>query len=89
MEVFLISFGITLGCGLLLVFSCRDRGFHLVSRQLYLLTSLSWVLMSLFVMSLSGRLTDERAETVEIVGLYWHFVDVVWVLIFTIVYLIP
>ena len=48
MEVFLISFGITLGCGLLLVFSCRDRGFHLVSRQLYLLTSLSWVLMSLF-----------------------------------------
>ncbi len=47
------------------------------------------MLMSLFVMSLTGRLTKERAETVEIVGLYWHFVDVVWVLIFTIVYLIP
>ena len=48
MEVFLISFGITLGCGLLLVMGCHDRGFHLVARQLYLLTSLSWVLMSLF-----------------------------------------
>lgn len=47
------------------------------------------MLMSLWVMSLTGRLTNERAETVEIVGIYWHFVDIVWVLIFTIVYLIP
>ncbi|MDZ7674609.1 MAG: cytochrome c oxidase subunit 3 [Acidimicrobiales bacterium] len=47
------------------------------------------MLMSLFFMSLTGRLSQERAETVEIVGLYWHFVDIVWVLIFTIVYLIP
>jgi cytochrome c oxidase subunit 3/cytochrome o ubiquinol oxidase subunit 3 len=46
-------------------------------------------LMSLFVMSLRGRLGPERAETVEIFGLYWHFVDIVWILIFTIVYLIP
>jgi heme/copper-type cytochrome/quinol oxidase subunit 3 len=47
------------------------------------------MLMSLLVMSLRGRLPVERAETVEIVGLYWHFVDVVWILIFTVVYLIP
>ncbi len=47
------------------------------------------MLMSLLVMSLRGRLPVERAETVEIVGLYWHFVDVVWILIFTAVYLIP
>ena len=26
---------------------------------------------------------------VEIVGLYWHFVDIVWIVIFTLVYLIP
>jgi heme/copper-type cytochrome/quinol oxidase subunit 3 len=26
---------------------------------------------------------------VEIAGLYWHFVDVVWIVIFTVVYLIP
>ncbi|MFT5222643.1 MAG: heme/copper-type cytochrome/quinol oxidase subunit 3, partial [Glaciecola sp.] len=25
----------------------------------------------------------------EIVGLYWHFVDIIWVIIFTVVYLIP
>ncbi|MGH9183260.1 MAG: cytochrome c oxidase subunit 3 [Acidimicrobiales bacterium] len=46
------------------------------------------MLVSLFVMSLRGRLATERSETVEIVGLYWHFVDVVWVVIFTVVYLI-
>jgi heme/copper-type cytochrome/quinol oxidase subunit 3 len=36
-----------------------------------------------------GRIkTGRQAESVEIVGLYWHFVDVVWVIIFTVVYLI-
>ena len=46
------------------------------------------MLLSLFVLSLRGRLGPERSETVEIVGLYWHFVDIVWVVIFTVVYLI-
>jgi len=41
------------------------------------------------VLSFRGKLQRDRAETVELVGLYWHFVDIVWVLIFTIVYLIP
>jgi heme/copper-type cytochrome/quinol oxidase subunit 3 len=30
-----------------------------------------------------------NAEAVEVLGLYWHFVDIVWVVIFTIIYLIP
>jgi heme/copper-type cytochrome/quinol oxidase subunit 3 len=46
-------------------------------------------LMAMFVMSFRGKLGPDRAETVEIFGLYWHFVDIVWILIFTIVYLIP
>jgi heme/copper-type cytochrome/quinol oxidase subunit 3 len=25
----------------------------------------------------------------EMIGLYWHFVDIVWIVIFTLVYLIP
>ena len=36
-----------------------------------------------------GKVTGDKAEVVELVGLYWHFVDVVWVVIFTLVYLIP
>jgi heme/copper-type cytochrome/quinol oxidase subunit 3 len=47
------------------------------------------LLLSLFVMSVRGNLGPDRAETVEIFGLYWHFVDIVWILIFTVVYLIP
>jgi heme/copper-type cytochrome/quinol oxidase subunit 3 len=47
------------------------------------------MLLSLLVLSFRDKLQQDRAETVELVGLYWHFVDVVWVLIFTIVYLIP
>ncbi|MDQ2679386.1 MAG: cytochrome c oxidase subunit 3 [Actinomycetota bacterium] len=44
------------------------------------------MLASLIALSFRRKL---HAEAVEVVGLYWHFVDIVWVLIFTIVYLIP
>ena len=47
------------------------------------------MLLSLYSLSLKGRLPASKAETVELVGLYWHFVDVVWIVIFTLVYLIP
>jgi len=46
-------------------------------------------LMLLYGRSLQGRLSRERAESVEIAGLYWHFVDVVWIVIFTVIYLVP
>jgi cytochrome c oxidase subunit 3/cytochrome o ubiquinol oxidase subunit 3 len=36
-----------------------------------------------------SRVHGDKAEVVELIGLYWHFVDVVWVVIFTLVYLIP
>jgi len=45
------------------------------------------MLLSLVGLSLRGRLGQDRAETVEIIGLYWHFVDIVWIIIFTVVYL--
>jgi heme/copper-type cytochrome/quinol oxidase subunit 3 len=47
-----------------------------------------WLLSILFL-SLRGGLPAERAADVEIAGLYWHFVDIVWIVIFTLVYLIP
>jgi heme/copper-type cytochrome/quinol oxidase subunit 3 len=47
------------------------------------------MLVSMLLFSFRGHLPKERAETAEVVGLYWHFVDVVWILIFTVVYLIP
>ncbi len=35
------------------------------------------------------KISGDKAEAVEMVGLYWHFVDIVWIIIFTLVYLIP
>ncbi len=46
------------------------------------------ILLSLLVMALRGRLTQAQSLNVELAGLYWHFVDVVWIAIFTLVYLI-
>ncbi len=46
-------------------------------------------LISLWGLATQGRLGQGDAEKVEVAGLYWHFVDVVWIVIFTVVYLIP
>ncbi len=45
-------------------------------------------LWTLFAMAARNKLPRERALDVEIAGLYWHFVDVVWIAIFTLIYLI-
>jgi heme/copper-type cytochrome/quinol oxidase subunit 3 len=46
-----------------------------------------WML-TLWYRAMRGKLGPEHAMTVEIAGLYWHFVDVVWIVIFTLVYLL-
>ena len=59
-------------------------GFHGVHVSLGII-----MLVTLWVLVNRGILGPERAETVEIIGLYWHFVDIVWIVIFAVVYLIP
>jgi cytochrome c oxidase subunit 3 len=56
------------------------HGAHVTVGVIYLIT--------LATMSARGRLGPERALNVEIAGLYWHFVDVIWIVIFPLVYLI-
>lgn len=59
-------------------------GFHGVHVSIGVL-----MLLALTAMITRNRVAGDKAEAVELVGLYWHFVDVVWVVIFTLVYLIP
>ena len=59
-------------------------GFHGVHVTLGII-----MLLSLVLISRKGMLPQSKAEVIEIAGLYWHFVDVVWIVIFTVVYLIP
>ena len=47
------------------------------------------MLLSLVGIIKRSNVPGDKAEVVELVGLYWHFVDVVWIIIFTLVYLIP
>lgn len=45
-------------------------------------------LLSLWTMALRGELPQRESLKVELAGLYWHFVDIVWIVIFTVVYLL-
>jgi len=56
------------------------HGFHVVVGLL----SLSIVM----VFTLLGSVRSEHAERIDVLSLYWHFVDVVWIVVFTVVYLI-
>ena len=40
------------------------------------------------VRAFQGKYTAQNYAGVEIMGLYWHFVDLVWIILFTIVYLV-
>lgn len=54
------------------------HGLHVTTGVIYL--------SCVFIGTYLGK-TD--ANTIEVVGLFWHFVDLVWILVFTFVYLIP
>jgi cytochrome c oxidase subunit 3/cytochrome o ubiquinol oxidase subunit 3 len=44
-------------------------------------------LITMFILALRGKVTPEKALNLELAALYWHFVDVVWIVIFPVVYL--
>ena len=46
------------------------------------------ILTIAMVFTLLGKVKSEHSERAEVFSLYWHFVDVVWVVVFTVVYVI-
>ena len=46
------------------------------------------ILFSLFLYSLRGGIQQKDSLNIELAGLYWHFVDIVWIVIFTLIYLV-
>ena len=46
------------------------------------------ILAVLLIQSLRGRFSAEYNSPVEVTGLYWHFVDIVWIFLFPLLYLI-
>jgi cytochrome c oxidase subunit 3/cytochrome o ubiquinol oxidase subunit 3 len=79
----------------------REHGMTLTSdpaaSSFYLLTGFHGVhvlmgvimLLSLFgISNRHGGLSEKQGLNLELVGLYWHFVDIIWIVIFTLVYLL-
>lgn len=56
------------------------HGAHVTVGVIYLLT-LAWL-------AWRGKVGPEKTLNVEIAGLYWHFVDVIWIVIFPLIYLV-
>lgn len=46
------------------------------------------MLTTVLIFALTGALKPEHTEKVEVLAIYWHFVDWVWVVVFTVVYVI-
>lgn len=46
-------------------------------------------LLIVLAMALAGDFEKKKSTTLEAISLYWHFVDVVWLLVLTVVYLLP
>src|SRR5258707_8940541 len=46
------------------------------------------MLLTVAVLGLSGRLGVKQSGHIEVVSMYWHFVDAVWVVVFTVVYVL-
>jgi cytochrome c oxidase subunit 3/cytochrome o ubiquinol oxidase subunit 3 len=56
------------------------HGFHVVMGLLAMTT--------VMVFTIVGALKQEHVERIEVLSLYWHFVDAVWIVVFTVVYVI-
>jgi cytochrome c oxidase subunit 3 len=56
------------------------HGFHVIAGLLGLAI--------VMIFALFGKVKQEHAERTEVFSLYWHFVDAVWVVVFTVVYIV-
>src|SRR5208337_387072 len=56
------------------------HGFHVIVGLL--------MLTIVFLFALAGRVGKEHARRVDVLAMYWHFVDAVWVVVFTVVYIL-
>jgi cytochrome c oxidase subunit 3 len=78
-----INEGLTLSSSILGTTFYVLTGFH----GAHVAVGVIW-LLSLLYHGRKGGLGADKALDVEIAGLYWHFVDIVWIVLFTVVYLI-
>jgi cytochrome c oxidase subunit 3 len=75
--------GLTLGTNLFGTTYYSLVGLHATHVVLGLLA-----LLIVLLLSVTGRVRREHAERIQVLALYWHFVDAVWVVVFSVVYIL-
>jgi heme/copper-type cytochrome/quinol oxidase subunit 3 len=53
----------------------------------HVLIGIAWASFIL-IQSLDGAFSERHYLGVEVFGLYWHFVDIVWIVLFSLIYLL-
>jgi cytochrome c oxidase subunit III len=46
------------------------------------------MLLLVLIFTLTGHVRHEHSERIQVLALYWHFVDAIWVVVFTVVYIV-
>jgi cytochrome c oxidase subunit III len=62
--------------------------YSLVGLHAFHVTAGLVMLLVVAIFGFAGRVSTEHSRRVEVLSLYWHFVDAVWVVVFTIVYVL-
>jgi cytochrome c oxidase subunit 3/cytochrome o ubiquinol oxidase subunit 3 len=62
--------------------------YSLVGLHAFHLTAGLVMLAIVLIFGLAGRVTQDQSARVGVLSMYWHFVDAVWVVVFTVVYIV-
>jgi heme/copper-type cytochrome/quinol oxidase subunit 3 len=78
-----IDYGLTLGS------STFGSSYYVLTgtHKVHVVLGMVWMGVLIWLIA-RNRIPPAKSEQVEIAGLYWHFVDIIWIVIFTLVYLI-
>lgn len=62
--------------------------YSLVGLHAFHVTAGLVMLVTVAVFGLSGRVEEKHSGRIDVLSMYWHFVDAVWVVVFTVVYVL-
>jgi cytochrome c oxidase subunit 3 len=62
--------------------------YSLVGLHAFHVTAGLLMLLIVLIFTLAGRLGEDQSGRIGILAMYWHFVDAVWVVVFTVVYVV-
>jgi cytochrome c oxidase subunit 3 len=87
-AAFLLLWLITITLGAISTNLFGTTYYSLVGLHAFHVTAGLIMLSIVLLFGLAGRVGPERSARIDVLSLYWHFVDAVWVVVFTVVYVL-